>query len=59
MKLAAAQAIASIVSKKERHEEYVIPSVFNKKVAPAVAREVMRAAQKGGVARRRRRATHS
>jgi malate dehydrogenase (oxaloacetate-decarboxylating) len=59
MKLAAAQAIASIVSKKELHEEYVIPSVFNKKVAPAVAREVMRAAQKGGVARRRRRATHS
>jgi malate dehydrogenase (oxaloacetate-decarboxylating) len=59
MKLAAAQAIASIVSKKELHEEYVIPSVFNKKVAPAVAREVMRAAQKGGVARRRRRAAHS
>ena len=59
MKLAAAQAIASIVSRKELHEEYVIPSVFNKKVAPAVAREVMRAARKGGVARRRRRAGHS
>jgi malate dehydrogenase (oxaloacetate-decarboxylating) len=58
MKVAAAQAIASIVGRKELHEEYVIPSVFNKKVAPAVAREVVRAAQKGGVARRRRRPAH-
>ena len=55
MKIAAAHAIASIVGRKELHEEYVIPSVFNKKVVPAVAREVVRAAQKGGVARRRRR----
>lgn len=30
------------------------PTVFDKKVAPAVAREVMKAAQNGGVARRRR-----
>src|SRR5262249_30031614 len=59
MKVAAAQAIASVVSRKELHEEYVIPSVFNKKVAPAVARAVVQAAQKGGVARRRRRAGHS
>jgi malate dehydrogenase (oxaloacetate-decarboxylating) len=58
MKVAAAQAIASVVSRKELHEEYVIPSVFNKKVAPAVARAVVRAAQRGGLARRRRRATH-
>jgi len=55
----AAQAIASIVGRSERHEEYIIPSVFNKKVAPAVAREVMKAAQKGGVARRRRRTARS
>jgi hypothetical protein len=34
----------------------IIPSVFNKKVAPAVAREVVRAAQRSGLARRRRRA---
>jgi malate dehydrogenase (oxaloacetate-decarboxylating) len=53
MKIAAAQAIASIVGRSELHEEYVIPSVFNKKVAPAVAREVVRAAHRGGVARRR------
>jgi malate dehydrogenase (oxaloacetate-decarboxylating) len=58
MKIAAAHAIASVVSRKELHEEYVIPSVFNKKVAPAVAREVVRAAQRGGYARRRRRAAH-
>jgi malate dehydrogenase (oxaloacetate-decarboxylating) len=58
MKIAAARAIASVVNRKELHEEYVIPSVFNKKVAPAVAREVVRAAQRGGVARRRRRSAH-
>jgi malate dehydrogenase (oxaloacetate-decarboxylating) len=58
MKIAAAQAIASVVSRKELHEEYVIPSVFNKRVAPAVAREVVRAAQRGGFARRGRRPAH-
>jgi malate dehydrogenase (oxaloacetate-decarboxylating) len=55
MKIAAAQAIASVVTRKELHEEYIIPSVFNKKVAVAVAREVVRAAQRDGIARRRRR----
>jgi malate dehydrogenase (oxaloacetate-decarboxylating) len=58
MKIAAAKAIASVVSRKELHEEYIIPSVFNKKVAPAVAREVVRAAQRRGLARRRRRLAH-
>ena len=58
IKVAAAQAIASVVSRKELHEEYVIPSVFNKKVAPAVAREVVRAAQRGGFAHRRLRPAH-
>jgi len=58
MKVAAAHAIASVVSRKELHEEYIIPSVFNRKVAPAVAREVVRAAQRGGFARRRRRPAH-
>jgi malate dehydrogenase (oxaloacetate-decarboxylating) len=56
MKLAAAHAIASCVGKSELSAEYIIPSVFNKKVAPAVAREVVRAAQRTGVARRHRRA---
>jgi malate dehydrogenase (oxaloacetate-decarboxylating) len=56
MKIAAAHAIASCVGKGELGPEYIIPSVFNKAVAPAVAREVARAAQRTGVARRRPRA---
>ena len=56
MKIAAAHAIASCVARAELGPEYIIPSVFNKQVAPAVAREVAKAAQKTGVARRRRRA---
>jgi malate dehydrogenase (oxaloacetate-decarboxylating) len=43
------------VSKSELSEEYIIPSVFNKAVAPAVAEGVARAALATGVARRRRR----
>jgi malate dehydrogenase (oxaloacetate-decarboxylating) len=56
MKLAAAYAIASCVSKEELSEDYIIPSVFNRKVAPAVAREVSRAAHRTKVARRSSRA---
>jgi malate dehydrogenase (oxaloacetate-decarboxylating) len=52
MKLAAAYAIASCVGKEELSEDYIIPSVFNRKVAPAVAREVSRAAHRTKVARR-------
>jgi malate dehydrogenase (oxaloacetate-decarboxylating) len=52
MKLAAAHAIAQVVSDRELGEEYIIPSVFNKKVVDAVARAVRRAAVKSGVARR-------
>ena len=55
MKIAAAHAIASCVARRELGPEYIIPSVFNKQVAPAVAREVAKATQKTGVARRRRR----
>jgi malate dehydrogenase (oxaloacetate-decarboxylating) len=55
MKLAAARAIAACVARSEVSEEYIIPSVFNKRVAPAVAEGVARAAQATGVARRRRR----
>ena len=54
MKIAAAHAIASCVGRRELGPEYIIPSVFNKNVAPTVAREVARAAQRTGVARRRR-----
>jgi len=53
MKLAASGAIAGIITDAELHPEYIIPSVFDKRVAEAVAREVEVAAQKTGVARRK------
>jgi malate dehydrogenase (oxaloacetate-decarboxylating) len=55
MKIAAAQAIASGVSRGELHEEYIVPSVFNKSVQRAVAREVAKAAYRTGAASRQRR----
>jgi malate dehydrogenase (oxaloacetate-decarboxylating) len=54
MKLAAAHAIAGIISDSELHPEYIIPSVFDKRVAEAVSREVEEAAYQTGVARRDR-----
>ncbi|MFA5786514.1 MAG: NAD-dependent malic enzyme [Actinomycetota bacterium] len=50
MKLAAAQAIAAIVGPTEMSEDYIIPSVFNRKVAPAIARAVEKAARASGAA---------
>jgi len=55
MKLAAARALAACVGRSEIGAEYIIPSVFNKAVAPAAAEGVARAAHETGVARRRRR----
>jgi malate dehydrogenase (oxaloacetate-decarboxylating) len=54
MKLAAARAIAGVVKPDELGPEYVVPSVFNREVAPAVAAAVSAAAEATGVARRRR-----
>jgi malate dehydrogenase (oxaloacetate-decarboxylating) len=54
MKIAAAHAIAEVVTDRELSEDYIIPSVFNRKVAEAVARTVVRAAVKSGVAQKRR-----
>ncbi|MHB8190387.1 MAG: malic enzyme-like NAD(P)-binding protein [Ferrimicrobium sp.] len=51
MKLAAAQAIARSVSEDELSPTYVVPSVFNRSVALAVAEEVARAAQLDSVIR--------
>lgn len=51
MKLAAAYAIADIVTDSERSAEYIIPNSFNKEVTPAVAAAVAAAARKSGVAR--------
>jgi malate dehydrogenase (oxaloacetate-decarboxylating) len=52
MKLAAAVAIAGIVSDEERSAEYIIPSVFDPRVVEAVAKAVASAAVDEGVARR-------
>jgi malate dehydrogenase (oxaloacetate-decarboxylating) len=52
MKVAAAQAIADVIPDDELHEDYIIPSVFNRQVAPAVAAQVVRVAQQEGLARR-------
>jgi malate dehydrogenase (oxaloacetate-decarboxylating) len=52
MELAAAQAIADSIAADELAADYVIPSVFNRSVVPAVAAAVADAAQRTGVARR-------
>jgi malate dehydrogenase (oxaloacetate-decarboxylating) len=52
MKLAAATAIAGVISEDELHPEYIIPSVFNREVVKVVAAAVARAAEATGVARR-------
>jgi len=57
MKLAAAHAIAAIITDSELHPDYIIPSVFNRRVAPAVAAAVEEAAYATGVARRERNRT--
>jgi malate dehydrogenase (oxaloacetate-decarboxylating) len=50
MKLAAARSIAAIVADSELREEYIIPSVFNRDVASAVADAVAREARATGAA---------
>lgn len=52
MQLAAAYAIANIVEPSALSRDYIIPSVFNAAVAPAVAEAVMKAARKTGAARK-------
>lgn len=52
MKLAAAQAIASVVREDELNEYYIIPSVFNQHVVERVREAVFHAAVASGVARR-------
>jgi malate dehydrogenase (oxaloacetate-decarboxylating) len=50
MKMAAAHAIAAIVTDEELREDYIIPSVFNRDVAPAVAAAVAEQARAAGIA---------
>ncbi|TFD92501.1 NADP-dependent malic enzyme [Jeotgalibacillus sp. R-1-5s-1] len=51
MKIAAVEAIASLISEDQLNEDYVIPAPFDPRVAPAVAASVARAAMETGVAR--------
>jgi malate dehydrogenase (oxaloacetate-decarboxylating) len=53
MKLAAANAIARVIPADELHADYIIPSVFDRRVVHAVAEAVAEAAIASGVARRR------
>ena len=50
MKMAAAQALADLISSDELHEDYIIPAAFNPRVGPAVAKAVAQAARETGVA---------
>lgn len=54
MKLAAAKAIAGVIKPSELHEDYIVPSVFDRRVAEAVAKAVEREAYRAGVAQRRK-----
>ncbi len=51
MKMAAARGIAEVVTEEDLSEDYIIPSVFNREVAPAVAEAVVEEAKEAGIAR--------
>ena len=51
MKMAAAQALAGLISDEELTADYIIPKAFDKRVGPSVAKAVADAARKSGVAR--------
>ena len=51
MKMAAAMAIAGLISDEELNADYIIPAAFDERVGPAVAKAVAEAARKSGVAR--------
>jgi malate dehydrogenase (oxaloacetate-decarboxylating) len=52
MKLAAAEAIASVITDEERNKSYIIPSVFNQKIVEMIKERVIKAAIRTTVARR-------
>ena len=51
MKVAAANALANLISDDELNEDYIIPAAFDERVGPAVAKAVAEAARATGVAR--------
>ena len=54
MKPAAANAIAGLIGPDELTEEYIVPSMFDRRVAEAVAQATRAAARASGVARKTR-----
>jgi malate dehydrogenase (oxaloacetate-decarboxylating) len=50
MKIAAAHAIADLIPDEQRHEEYIIPSVFHPELTSSVAAAVAAAARRSGAA---------
>ena len=59
MEVAAGHAIAATIGEAELAPDYIVPSVFNRDVVPAVAAAVAAAAEQDGVARRAREATET
>ena len=51
MKIAAAKALAGLITDEELSADYIIPKAFDKRVGPAVAKAVADAARETGVAR--------
>ena len=49
--MAAAKALADLISDEELSADYIIPKAFDKRVGPAVAKAVAEAAKRTGVAR--------
>lgn len=59
MKLAAAEAIANVIPPGDLLDDYIIPSVFNRRVATVVAKAVSQAALETGVARRKTKSAYN
>ncbi len=53
MKLAASKALANLISSKQLSEEYILPSIFDSRVVPAVTKAVEEAAYKTKVAQKK------
>ena len=51
MKIAAANALANLITEEELNPDYIIPKAFDKRVGPAVAAAVAEVARQTGVAR--------
>ena len=51
MKIAAANALASLISDEELNEDYIIPAPFDPRVKEAVSKAIAQAARDTGVAR--------